>query len=47
MGKVAYFQNVFSLAQFYDLTFLKDQLVQINFRNYIFQRSAIKTRNSY
>lgn len=34
MGKVAYFQNVFSLVPTYDLTFLKEQLVQIYFRNY-------------
>lgn len=34
MGKVASFQNVFSLVPTYDLTFLKEQLVQIYFRNY-------------
>lgn len=34
MGKVAYFQNVFPLVPTYDLTFLKEQLVQIYFRNY-------------
>ena len=31
---MAYSQKVFSLAQLYDLTCFKDQLVQIYLRNY-------------
>ena len=38
---MAYIQNVFSLAQLYDLTCFKDQLVQIYLRNYSSLRSKI------